>query len=129
MFEEFAVSVFLWVIQIVLAVMFLAAGLMKATKPKAELREKLAFVDDFSASTVKFIGITQVLAAIGLILPAVTGIATFLTPLAATGLVITMLLAIGVHIKRGEYPNIVVNVVLLILAGLVAWGRFGAYAF
>jgi hypothetical protein len=65
--------------------------------------------------------------AVGLILPAVTKIATVLVPLAATGLAITMVLATVVHLRRGE-TRIVVNLVLLALAAFVAWGRFGPYA-
>jgi hypothetical protein len=64
-----------------------------------------------------------------LILPAVTGIAPILVPLAATGLAITMVLAIVVHLRRGEAKVIAPNLVLLALAVFVAWGRFGDYAF
>jgi hypothetical protein len=57
-------------------------------------------VEDFSTGTVRSIGVMELLAAIGLILPAVTGVAVFLTPLAATGLVVMMLLAVLTHIRR-----------------------------
>ena len=119
----------LWVVQIVLAFMFLMAGAMKMMKSKVELHEKMGWVEDFSESTIKGIGGLEVLGAIGLILPAVTGIATILVPLAATGLAITMILAAVVHFRRGEMPNVAVTVMLLVLSVFVAWGRFGDYAF
>ena len=119
----------LWVVQIVLAFMFLMAGAMKMMKSKDELHEKMGWVEDFSESTIKGIGGLEVLGAIGLILPAVTGIATILVPLAATGLAITVALAAVVHFRRGEMPNVAVTVMLLVLSVFVAWGRFGDYAF
>jgi hypothetical protein len=109
--------------------MFLMAGAMKMMKSKDQLREQQGWVEDFSESTIKGIGGLEVLGAIGLILPAVTDIATVLVPLAATGLAITMVGAAVVHFRRGEMPNVAVNVMLLVLSVLVAWGRFGDYAF
>ncbi|MET8437967.1 DoxX family protein [Streptomyces sp900116325] len=122
-------NIFLWIVQAVLAVMFAMAGVMKTTQPRDKLVEKLPWVADFSPGTVRFIGIVEFAAALGLILPAATGIATVLTPLAAVGLGITMLLAATYHARKQEFPAIGFNAVLLILAGLVAWGRFGPYSF
>jgi uncharacterized membrane protein len=122
-------NVFLWVLQIVLAAMFAMAGVMKTTQPKEKLAPKMPWVDDFSLATVKFIGGVEFLAALGLILPAATDIATVLTPLAATGLAVTMVLAAITHFRRKEYSGIVFNVVLFVLAVVVAWGRFGPYSF
>jgi len=119
----------LWMLQIVLAFMFLMAGAMKLAKPKAELGEQLAWVEDFSQNTIRTIGAFEVLGAIGLILPAITGVALVLVPLAATGLAIMMILAAGVHFRRSEMPNVAVAVILLVPSLLVAWGRFGDYAF
>lgn len=123
-------NVVLWIIAIVLALAFLAAGLMKLARPKEALAAMgMGYVEDFSAGTIKAIGALEVLAAIGLILPAVLGIAPALVPLAATGLVLMMVGAIITHLRRKELPNVIVNVVLLALAAVVAWGRFGPYAF
>lgn len=120
-------NVFLWVLQIVLAAMFAMAGVMKATQPKEKLVGKLPWVEDFSPGTVKVIGTAELLAAIGLILPAATGIAPVLTPLAATGLVVMMVLAAFTHLRRRELGAIAFNAVLLAAAGVVAWGGFGLY--
>ncbi|MBK6870762.1 MAG: DoxX family protein [Kineosporiaceae bacterium] len=123
-------NVFLWILAGLLAVAFLGAGAMKLSQPKAKLSASgMPWVDDFSAGQVKTIGALEVLAAIGLIGPPLTGIAPVLAPLAALGLVLTMIGAAVVHARRGETQGIVVNAVLLILAAVVAWGRFGPYSF
>ena len=122
-------SIALWIVAGVLALAFLAAGLMKVSQPKEKLAASMGWVDDFSPGTVKFIGTMEILGAIGLILPAATGIAPVLTPLAATGLAITMILAAIVHGRRGEPQMIIVNAVLLVLALFVAIMRFGPQAF
>lgn len=122
-------NVVLWIIAALLAVAFGAAGLMKLTQPKQKLAPKMAYVEDFSGGAVKAIGAVEILAALGLVLPAVTGIAPVLVPLAALGLVVVMIGAAVVHARRGENQLIVPNVVLLVLAAVVAWGRFGPYSF
>ncbi|CAM3214652.1 DoxX family protein [Stackebrandtia soli] len=122
-------NVALWIVQVVLAVVFLGAGTLKTVRPKDQLRDQMAWVEDFSQGTIRFIGVTQILGAIGLVLPGLTGIATVLTPLAALGLAVTMVLAAIVHIRRSEWREIIVNVVLLVAAAFVVWGRFGPYAF
>lgn len=122
-------NVALWVAQIVLALAFLAAGLMKVSQPKDKLQASLPWTSDFSQGTVRLIGTAEVLGALGLILPAVTGIAPILTPVAATALAVVMVLAAIVHARRKEPQAIGANVVLLLIALFIAWGRFGAYAF
>ena len=122
-------NIALWIAAGVLAAVFVSAGTLKLTQPKEKLAANLAWVEDFSARTVKFIGLMEVLGAIGLILPAALHIAPILTPLAATGLAITMVLAAVVHARRKEPQLIVVNAVLFALAAFVAIMRFGPYAF
>jgi uncharacterized membrane protein YphA (DoxX/SURF4 family) len=123
-------NITLWIIAAVLALAFLAAGAMKLAQPKEKLAASgMGWVEGFSSGAVKAIGLAEVLAAIGLILPALTGIATFLVPLAATGLVVLMIGAIITHLKRGEKQMVFINVILAALALFVAIGRFGAWAF
>lgn len=117
----------LWILQVLLAVAFVGAGLMKLTQPKAKIAERMAWANDFSDTQVKFIGLVELLGAVGLILPAITRILPILTPLAAVGLVLTMIGAALVHVRRGEIPMIVPNLVLLVLAAIVAYGRFVAF--
>ncbi|MGN9846313.1 DoxX family protein [Nonomuraea sp. H19] len=121
-------NVLLWILQAVLATMFAALGVMKSTQPKEKLEPKLPWTADFSAGTVRFIGLAELAGALGLILPAATGIAAILTPLAATGLALVMVPAALTHVRRKESAAIAVNAVLFIAAAVIAWGRFGPYA-
>ena len=121
-------NVLIWVLQSLLALAFLAAGTIKVSQPKEKLEPTMGWAADFSQPMVRFIGAVEILAALGLVLPAATGIAPVLTPLAASGLAIVMIGAIGIHARRRESPMIVVNAVLLLLAAVVAWARFGPYA-
>jgi uncharacterized membrane protein YphA (DoxX/SURF4 family) len=124
-------NIVLWIVAILLAVAFLGAGAMKLTQPKEKLtaNPNMAWAEQFTPGMIKLIGALEVLAAIGLILPAVLGIAPVLVPLAATGLVLVMIGAALTHLRRKENQAVVVNVVLLLLAAFVAWGRFGPYSF
>lgn len=122
-------NIALWIVQGLLAAAFLMAGFMKATQPKEKLAENMAWVNDFSASQVRAIGIVEILGAIGLVLPAVIGILPVLTPLAAVGLVLLMISATITHQRRNEGQMIVINAVLLLLATFVAYGRFVAFPF
>ena len=123
-------NVFLWIVASLLAVAFLGAGLMKVLQPKEKLASSgMGWTESFSAGAVKLIGALEVLAAIGLILPAALDIAPVLVPLAALGLVLIMIGAMVTHARRHESQPIVINTVLLVLAAVVVWGRFGPYSF
>ncbi len=122
-------NVLLWIITSVLAALFLAAGVTKLTQPKEKLVSMMGWTEDFSAGTLKLIGALEVLAAVGLIGPALLGIAPVLVPLAAVGLVLIMVGAVITHARRRELPMIAGNVILLALAVVVVWGRFGPYPF
>jgi len=122
-------NVALWIAAGLLALVMLASGGAKALQPKEKLRARMGWVDDFPDGGVKAIGILEVLAGIGLILPPLVGIAEILTPIAAAGVAVIMVGAIVVHVRRKEYPGLPVNVILLVLALFVAWGRFGPHAF
>jgi uncharacterized membrane protein YphA (DoxX/SURF4 family) len=117
-------NIVLWIIQVLLAVMFAIHGRImlpaSPTIPQPGMNYILAIPLPFR----RFIGVAEILAAVGLILPGLTGVLPVLTPLAAVGLVIVMIGAIIMHIPRKEYANIVLNIVLLVLAALVAYGRF-----
>lgn len=124
-------NITLWIIAGLLALVFLAAGATKLTRPKERLAAdpRMGWTDQFSAAAIKTIGALEVLAAIGLILPAALDIVPILVPLAATGLVLLMIGAVVTHARRKETQVIVLNLVLLALAAGVAWGRFGPYDF
>ncbi len=115
----------LWIVQGVLAVAFIGAGSMKVLKSHDVLKAdpKMGWANDFSGGFVKFIGAAQSAAALGLVLPGLTGIAPILTPLAAVGLVGIMLGAAATHLRRSETPMVVPPMVLAALAAFVAYGR------
>ena len=117
-------NIALWVIQILLALAFGMAGIMKVTQPIDRLEARMGWVKSVGPRGVRLIGTLEILGAIGLILPAVTGILPWLTPVAAACLALTMVGAMITHGRRGEYSGIGVNLVLLILTLFVAYGRF-----
>jgi len=120
----------LWVLQIVLAVVFAAAGIAKIALPRDRLKATMGdWVDPVPAPAIKLLGLAELAAAVGLIVPPLVSVAPILTPLAAIGVVIVLAGAIVTHGRRHEYPNIAVNVVLAVAAAVVIWGRFGPYAF
>lgn len=124
-------SVALWIAAIVLALAMLGAGSMKLIRSREQIVAMgMGYAAHFSPGTIKLIGALEVLAAIGLILPALTGIAPVLVPLAATGVAILMIGAIITHVRlREPIGKSAPAIVLLLLAIFVAWGRFGPYAF
>ena len=117
------VNIVLWVIQGLLALAFLLAGFMKTFQPVATLKKNMSWVNDVPVAFVRFIGVAELLAAIGLIAPAATGIVPWLTVAAAVGLVVVMLSASVFHASRRENANIGMNVVLLLLAAFIIVGR------
>ena len=123
-------NVALWIAAGVLALAYAAAGLMKITGKREQMLERMPWVNDFTQGQVTTIGVVEVLGALGLILPAVTGIAPILVPIAATGLAVTSVLAAVMHLRRGDgFASTIPVFVLFALAVFVAWGRFGPYAF
>ena len=123
-------NIALWIAASLLALAFLATGLLKIIRSKEQLAAAgMGWTESFSPATIKAIGVAEVLGAIGLILPAVLDVAPFLVPIAAVGLALVMVGAATTHLRRKETPMVVLNVVLLALALFVAWGRFGPYAF
>jgi uncharacterized membrane protein YphA (DoxX/SURF4 family) len=120
----------LWSVAIALAVVFVGSGLMKELVPKEKLATSgQGWAQDFSQTSIRLIGLTEILGAIGLVLPAAVHIAPILVPLAAIGLVLVMVGAAIVHVRRNEPLNVGVNLVLIALAVFVAWGRLGPYSF
>lgn len=121
-------NVALWVVQGVLAAFFLAAGIAKITRSREKLAAMMPWVEQFSPRVVRLIGVAEVAGALGLVLPAATDIAPVLTPIAATGLGLLMVLAMTLHTRRKEPQGVVLNVILLLALVFVAWGRFGPYS-
>lgn len=111
----------LWIVTGILAAVFIAAGLVKSLTPRTKLVEKMAYMEDLRDWQSRTIGVLELLGGLGLVLPAATGILPWLTPTAAFALVVTMIVATALHVKRKETaaPSIVLAVIALAVG--VAW--------
>ena len=110
-----------------IAAMFVMAGFMKLGKSRDDLmnQKDMNWVESVSAGNIRLIGLLELLAAVGLIVPQLTGILPWLTPLAALGLVLTMVGAVALHVIRGDgMKTISRNIFLILLTGIIAVGRF-----
>ena len=117
-------NIALWTVQILLAAMYGLSGSMK-TFQTAKAKEQFPWAKNRSDSFVRFVGTSELLGALGLILPLVTGILPWLTVPAAVGLVLIQLLAIFTeHLPKKEYNVIPINLVLVALATFVVLGRW-----
>jgi putative oxidoreductase len=118
----------LWIVQVLLGLVFIASGTMKAITPYDTLitNPNMSWAVLFPAWIIITIGVLEVLGGLGLILPSVTRIAPFLTGWAGVGLALTMVGAIITHIVDASYQGIIANVILGGLAAFVAWGRLSA---
>ncbi len=113
----------LWIAQVLLAGMFIMSGFMKVSQPIDQLSQMLPWASQVPQALVRFIGISEVLGGIGLILPALLGIKPHLTAWAALGLVAVMIFAAIFHATRGEFSAINTNIILSLVALFIAWGR------
>ena len=117
-------NIVLWVVQVLLAGMFGMAGIMK-TFQTAKAKEQMPWAKNRSDTFVRFVGTAELLGALGLFLPLLTGILPWLTPFAAVGLAVIQLLAIFTeHLPKKEYNVIPINIVLLALSIFVVAGRW-----
>ena len=116
-------NISLWVVQGLLAAMFLMAGANKLFQSIPELSKMLPWVTQVPEGLVRFIGFSELLGGIGLLLPAILRIKPILTSYAAIGLAVVMLLASIFHISKGEMSVIGMNFVFMAMALFVAWGR------
>lgn len=118
----------LWIVAGLLAAVYLLGGGAKLVMPKDTIAGTTAsagWVADFSAGSVNAIGTLEVLAAVGLILPAALDIVPILVPMAALGLAMIMVGAVVTRIRRDETTYMMADLAYLALAGFVAWGRLG----
>ena len=109
-------SVVLWIVQVLLALVFLMAGAMKLTQPIETLSKRMTWAAMIPRALVRFIGLVELLGGIGLILPMATGILPGLTVAAAIGLALVMVFAVVFHLARHEASHVPANVALLVLA-------------
>jgi hypothetical protein len=119
-----SLHVALWGAQLLLFAAFGVSGVAKLSQPLASLAAALPWTADVPGALVRFIGLSELLGALGVVLPAATRVEPWLTPLAALGLVIVTSLAAGFHFLRGEVLTVAApSLALGALAVFVAWGR------
>ena len=119
----------LWIVQVLLAAIFLMTGMTKLTQPRQKMAAgPMRWAADVTDTQFRTIGLLEVLGAIGLILPAALGIAPLLTPLAAVGLVLIMVGAIRTHVRYAETDRLGVPIAVLAVALFVAVESFGTYS-
>ena len=117
-------SATLWIVQVLLAVVYGMSGVMNAFMPPAQLVAMgMSHAAVLPLALVRFLGIAELLGVVGLLLPALLRIKPGLTPLAALGFVAVQVLAMGYHVTHGEFFMLPVNLVLLVLAVVIWWGR------
>ena len=118
------------VIQVLLGIGFTVSGLVKLTIPYAKLAKLsvAGWIIDFKPEHIRLIGVLEVCAAVGIIVPLFLHSLTMLTPLAAVGLALVMAGAMATHLRRVEYWHMVVNLIYLGLALFVAYGRLVGFA-
>jgi uncharacterized membrane protein YphA (DoxX/SURF4 family) len=117
-------NIALWIVQILLALAFLLAGSMKVSQPIDKLKKSMAWTTHTTPGIVRLVGTLEILGALGLILPAVTHTLPWLTPVAAVGLVLTMIGAAFVHVRLKEFSKLGTPLILLLLALFIVYGRF-----
>ncbi len=116
-------SIVLWGAQLALAAAYGLFGSMKATQPLDQLAAMMTWIPDFPAAFVRGLGVVEMLGAIGLILPALTRIRPSLTVLTALCILLHQLCAVALHVSKGEFSVLGLNLVLITLAGFIFWGR------
>jgi uncharacterized membrane protein YphA (DoxX/SURF4 family) len=127
-------DMFLWVLQLVLAIVFLLHGLLFLTMTPAreeqlqKRRPDAKPLPKLPRWFMTFIGMAEVFGAAGLILPGLSGILTWLTPLAAAGLMLPTIGAVALHASRREAQQVVVTGILVVLTLFVAYMRWQVVA-
>jgi len=112
-------NVLLWILQVLLAMLFTFAGVMKFVMPVEEMTKQIALPGWF----LHFIGVAEILGAIGLVLPGILRIRTGLTPLAAAALAVIMIGATAVNLKTGQRGAALTTVVIGLLLVFLAYNR------
>ena len=128
LYKEKNISTALWTVQILLAIVFLLHGYLFVAMPPSMVKRRQLRRPDAEPAFPPwfriFIGVVEILVAIGLNLPGLTGILTWLTPLAAAGLMIVMIGVVILHLKHQEWTSMIGSGVILLLVTFVAYGRF-----
>lgn len=115
----------IWILQIILALLFLYSGAMKSTQDREKLMSlNQTGVANLSYASIRFIGISEILGAVGIILPLYLQVIPVLTPIAAACFAVVMVFAIRIHYKRSEFKQVTFNIIIFLMAIGVAFYRF-----
>lgn len=117
-------NIALWIVQILLALAFALSGFVKVSQPVEKVRERWNWAKHVAPGVIRLIGILEILGALGLTVPEATGYLPWLTPVAAVGLVLTMIGAILTHLRLQEAKEVGVPVALMLLSLFIALGYF-----
>lgn len=120
-------TIAVWIVSGILTALYLAAGSQKALLPAEKIAKNFPWSESIGLRNTRIVGVLEFIGAVGLIVPALTGIVPILSAFAAVGLVLVQLCAIILHLRRGEAKVLPFNVVLLLLAAFVAVTRFLGY--
>jgi hypothetical protein len=124
-------NTWLWILAGFLAAIFLGTGVLKLTTPRDRLvAAGMGWAGDFSQDNIRLIGVAELLGAVGLVLPALLGVASVLVPISAVCLAALMVGATVVHGRRREFlPDALRSLVLVVMCVVLAVYRFGSQAF
>ncbi len=114
----------LWVLQVLVAAPMLLGGILKLGQPVYKLAASYPWMGQVAPAFLRFIGLVDLSGGLGLLLPSLLRLRPIISAWAAAGVVVLMTCATVFHISRGEAGGIGLNIVLALLAAIVAWGRF-----
>ena len=115
-------TLFLWILQIVLALLFVGIGGLRLTRPASRLR-KLPWTDGYAPGTIRALGAAELVAGVCVLAPGILGWSLLVTAVAAGCLAALMTLAVLMHLRQGQRQTAVLPAILLVMAGIVLWGR------
>ncbi len=114
----------LWIIQSLIALTFLYSGINKSIFSEEKLvASGQTGVEGLPMPLIRFIGVVEILGAIGIILPLLLNILPVLTAISAIGFAVIMILAARIHYKRGEYKTVFINFIIFLMCLFIAYGR------
>ncbi|MEU0269932.1 DoxX family protein [Nocardioides sp. NPDC006303] len=122
-------NIALWIVAGIFGVAYVAGGIVKLTMSYEKYAAKLGWPGDFTPGNVRFMGVVEILGGIGLVLPGLVGVAPVLVPVAASCMALYMAGAITERLRRGEYKELLGDLLFLAAMVFVAWGRFAIEPF
>lgn len=122
-----ALNIVLWIAQWLFAASFVGAALMKLAMPIAQLAQMWPWTGELAPTMVRLLGVIDLLGGMGVLLPSLTGIKPRLAVVAAVACIALQLCAIAFHALRGELAALPVNIVFIVIAAFISWGRWSRY--